>query len=52
MGEFYLFMCHLKLCVCLFVCLFVIRKVVTFDPNNTRFTQKIDGCKGRVIGNI
>ena len=40
--------------VCVWVCLFVCYKKgsITFDPNNTTFTQKIDDCMGRVINFI
>ena len=39
---------YLMLYLCM--CLFVIRKaLVTFDPNNAKFTQKIDDCEGWVI---
>ena len=36
--------------VCMYVCLFVIKRgAVTFNPNNAKFTLKIDVCTGQVI---
>ena len=47
---------YLLLNVCMYVCicLFVWYKKgsITFDPNNTNFTQKIDDCTGEVINFI
>ena len=38
----------------MYVCLFVCFKKgsISFDPNNAKFTQKIDDCMGRVINFI
>ena len=39
---------YVCMCVCVCVCL-LMKGSISFDSNNTKFTQKIDECSGRVM---